>query len=192
MAKKKNKFIFIKRTSLTVFLILFIFFFLGDNIINLLGFERVNYIKEQKKIILIHTDVINELNYKYKNTEIERGFCLMGVNKEDRIIINSISEFRNIKADESSIQLHDNSKCDVRDEDMLGMLHFHLRSVQISNYGIPICRPSPNDLFNFGVWSEHFKPTFKLSIIMCGKSKLVINDFQESVYKPLRWEEFEK
>ena len=189
MVKRKNKniIIILKRISL-VFALLFTFIFIfGNNVINILGFEKIDYINNQNKQIIIDKDIINKLNIDYKTTKTERVYCLEGREDMNNIYLDEIKEMNDVEMSENRISFNDNSDCKIDKKKFKALLHFHLRSFQIKNYGAENCNPSINDMFNYGYMSSVY-PSLKLNMIMCNKNKILIQNYEEENMRGLRWQ----
>lgn len=187
MKKKQKKVHKYLKISIFIFVTLsLLVYFYGVNFINFLGYEQINYVENQNKMILIHKPVLDELNLDYTDTNVERAYCLGGKENKNHIIIDDIAELEGVNLTEISVRGGKDTSCNLNGK-FIGILHFHLRSVQIRNYGKDICVPSANDVFNFGAMSEKFSPNFKLSIIMCNKNKLLVSNWEEGVFVPLNW-----
>src|SRR3990167_1838294 len=103
MVKRKSRdiIIILKRISL-MFALLFTFIFIfGNNIINIFGFEKIDYIDTQNKQIIINKDIINKLNEDYETTKTERVYCLEGREDKNNIYLDVIKEIDNVEMSEN-------------------------------------------------------------------------------------------
>ena len=193
--KINKKFTKNKLLALNLILILFLLFiFVDANFIreNIFPYSSdsltLNYDKYQAKEILIKKDVINELNYRYQNTDVEIAFCLGGKEYDDRIIITKVEEMMNTVNTLDSVVMKDNSKCrTIKNNEMLGLLHFHLSLKNTNEFEIKSCKPSDRDFVVFGVFLNTYSSNFKLNIVQCWENTLYISNYYEDSLKPMMW-----
>ena len=148
------------------------------------------HFRNDGKTIIFKEELIEQLNNDYKNSDVEKAYCLGGETEENKILINKVDE---IITKESGTKTHITleGECpNVEDEDLVGILHFHPKDFFIGGwFNLYKCYMSKEDILVFGKLLETNQITpnhMEISIIQCGKNKFLIID-EDDVHKSLNW-----
>lgn len=139
----------------------------------LLNMESIDY--REDKTILIKEDVIKTLNQEYKKSEVERAFCIGGKKVDDNTIeINKVDELiTKEKGTITEIQYSGGECKNIKDEEFLGIIHFHINLLRWKHFGkIPLCYLSAPDYIVHGQFIN-MNEDYILSGLQCGKDKFI-------------------